>query len=771
MSQNKRTILQPMSLRSPAARSGYSALALGISAALLAQGVVAQSIAEEDEVFDLETLQIEERTSDTNPYAEPGAPYKARVSGDQRRVQPLADTPATITVLTQTQIKDSGKSDLKEILRQQPGITLGTGENGNAFGDRYVIRGHEARSDVFVDGLRDPGMTTRESFALEQVEVTKGPSSTFAGRGSSGGAVNGITKQASNEYSFNKLEGGVGTDDFHRATLDSNIVLTDDFAIRANLLHAYREIPDRGPADRERKGAALAAAWQATSQLDFKADYYYLTANDRPDLGTYVDGNFKANKDIPVFAQRRDFLESDVEVFTFRVGYDFTPNLRLENASRYGTTDNGYIVTGANAATRTATDPTAPGAPTVRLSTHNGWQEVDYLANITNLFWDTQIAGMRNQFVVSGEYSKHEVLNGRYAITNAGATNCVTVGRGGPSAGHCIVDGNGRYISGIEDLIQRQYSKGNRTSDYSVDTISLAVMDTIDLTDRWTLSLGLRADRFDYTNDVFANNGNVTRFDYSDTLWNAHTGVVYKLTENGNLYATYSTASEINGGESDVGGNCGYGGLCGGADIVGKSKPEKSEHFEIGTKWNLMNNKLLLTAAAFRTTKDDVMEGADYGTVGTLNTGKNRVEGIEISAAGNITDRLSTVFGAAVMNAKILESFRPANEGGTLANFADKSLYAQLRYQLTPALAIGGAATYSSEVYVGQPDAAAADFGVPSYTVYDMFATYDFTKQLSARLNVNNLTNEDYYLTAYRSGAFAYIGDRRNTQLTLAYNF
>jgi catecholate siderophore receptor len=296
-------------------------------------------------------------------------------------------------------------------------------------------------------------------------------------------------------------------------------------------------------------------------------------------------------------------------------------------------------------------------------------------------------------------------------------------------------------------------------------------MDTIDLTDRWTLSLGLRADRFDYTNDVFANNGNVTRFDYSDTLWNAHTGVVYKLTENGNLYATYSTASEINGGESDVGGNCGYGGLCGGADIVGKSKPEKSEHFEIGTKWNLMNNKLLLTAAAFRTTKDDVMEGADYGTVGTLNTGKNRVEGIEISAAGNITDRLSTVFGAAVMNAKILESFRPANEGGTLANFADKSLYAQLRYQLTPALAIGGAATYSSEVYVGQPDAAAADFGVPSYTVYDMFATYDFTKQLSARLNVNNLTNEDYYLTAYRSGAFAYIGDRRNTQLTLAYNF
>lgn len=770
MSENKRNVLQPLSLRRPSARNGYSALALGISAALLAQGAIAQ---EEEEVFDLETLQIEERTSDTNPYAEPGAPYKARVSGDARRVKPLAETPATIQVLTQTQIKDSGKTDLKDVVRQQPGITLGTGENGNAFGDRYVIRGHEARSDVFVDGLRDPGMTTRETFALEQVEITKGPSSTFAGRGSSGGAVNGVTKQATPSYSFNTLEGGVGTDEYRRATLDSNIAVNEDFAVRVNLLHAYREVPDRGPADRERNGAAIAAAWEATDKLDFKADYYYLTADDRPDLGTYVDRNFNANKDIPVYAQRNDFLESDVEVLTFRVGYEFTPNLRLENGMRYGTTENGYIVTGANASTRAPTDPAAPGAPTVALSTHNGWQEVEYFANIANLFYDTELAGMRHQFVFSGEYSKHEVLNGRYAITDGGSTNCLLPGRGAapPAGRYCIVGANGAYVSGIENLIQRQSTRGNRTSDYEVDTISLAVMDTIDLTDRLALSLGLRADRFDYTNDVYATSGALTRFDYSDTLWNAHTGVVYKLTDNGNVYFNYSTASEINGGESDVGGNCGYGGLCGSSEVVGNSKPEKSENFEIGTKWNVMDNKLLLTAAAFRTTKDDVMEGADYGTAGTLNTGKNRVEGIEISAAGNITDKLSTVVGAAVMNAKILKSFNPANEGRTLANFADKSLYAQLRYQFTPAFALGAAATYSSEVYVGQPDSAASNFGVPSYTVYDMFANYQFTRNLSARLNLNNVTDKDYYLTAYRSGAFTYIGDRRNAQATLTYDF
>ena len=763
MSANQAKTLRPMSLRHTVrpAFGAPSALAISISAALCSPLTFAQ----EEETFELDTLQIEERTLDTNPYAEPGAPYKAKYSGDKRKVKPLAESPQTITVLTQTQIQDSGKDDLKEILAAQPGITLGTGENGNAFGDRYVIRGHEARSDVFVDGLRDPGMTTRESFALEQIEITKGPSSTFAGRGSTGGAINGVTKQASSEYNFNTLQGGIGTDDHRRVTLDSNWAISDDVAVRLNLLHTSEDVPDREPADRERNGVALAGAWQATDKLDFKADYYYLDAKDTPDLGSYVDADNEPNDDIPVYAQKNDFLESDVETITFRVGYDFTDNLRLENAMRYGTTDNGYIVTGARGNTDMIT-----GTPTIGLSTHNGWQEVDYFANITNLYFDTELGGKRNQFVFSTEYSKHDVENGRYDIANNGAPNCVVAGRGGASPGYCIIDPSGSEVADMDELFQRSYAKDSKTSDYSIDTLSVSLMDTIDLTDRWSLAAGIRADRFDYTN-VLTRDGVDTKYDYSDTLWNGHLGLTYKINQYGNVYATYSTSAEINGGESDVGGNCGYGGLCGSADLVGESKPEKSVNYELGTKWNVMNEKLLLTAAAFHITKDDVMEGADYETTGTLNTGKNRVHGFELSAAGNITDKLSTVVGAAVMNAEIVDSVDEDAEGGTLAQFADKSLYVQMRYQLTPELAVGAASTYRSEVASGQPDAAAGDRHVPSYTVYDAFANYQFNKNLSARLNVNNFTNEDYYLASYRSGSFAYIGDRRNARLTLAYEF
>src|SRR5690606_34399362 len=216
----------------------------------------------------------------------------------------------------------------------------------------------------------------------------------------------------------------------------------------------------------------------------------------------------------------------------------------------------------------------------------------------------------------------------------------------------------------MDELFQRSYAKDSKTSDYSIDTLSVSLMDTIDLTDKWILAAGIRADRFDYTNMVTGRDGVTTKYDYSDTLWNGHLGLTYKINQYGNVYATYSTSAEINGGESDVGGNCGYGGLCGSADLIGESKPEKSVNYELGTKWNVMDEKLLLTAAAFHITKDDVMEGADYETTGTLNTGKNRVHGFEVSAAGNITDKLSTVVGAAVMNAEIVDSVDEENEGG-----------------------------------------------------------------------------------------------------------
>lgn len=765
-------------------------LALAISGALMSGLANAEQTPSES--VQLEKLNVEETlTPDTNPYATPGSPYLAERLSDPRRTRPLAETPQTINVVTSTQIAESGRSDLRDILDGQPGITLGTGENGNAFGDRYIIRGHEARSDVFVDGLRDPGMTTRESFAIEQVEISKGPSASFAGRGTTGGAVNSASKRASTEYDFTNVSFGIGTDWYHRATVDVNHVLDYDTAVRVNLLHAEQDVPDRAPAERNRKGAAISLTHQATDALEVVLDYYHFEGDDKPDLGTYINRDTNEPvKDIPVYVQDEDFLRSTVDTATLRLGYEFSPKTRLVNLTRYGTTDNGYYVTGARGTTAYPTpedanaDPRTNGFETVSLSSHQGWQEVEYFANQLNLLTSVNTGDLEHELVIGAEYSNHNVLNGTYSASSTGTPNCYTPGRGGnpANASYCLSDENGAAPENLNNLIQRDISKGDWDSDWNVDTVALYLMDTVDLNEDWTAFGGVRYDYYDYSTFAYFDpdgrtgplGRELTEFADEDGFWNGHIGVSYRINNQANVYASYSTATNLNGGESDVGTSCGYGGICVDSSDPQLGDPERTESWELGTKWKLNEGKLLAEAAIFQITKDDVMEqpsGDSYSTIGSLNTGKNRVEGVELGLTGFVTEKLSVSAGIAVMNSEVLESLNSANEGKTLANFAEESASLHVKYQATPKFAFGGTATYESERFVGQPDSAAnEELGVPDYKVLDAFASYKPNRDMTVRVNVGNIFDRDYYLAAYRSGSFAYIGDRRNMRVTLDYS-
>lgn len=804
----------PASLRMGSAPSPLkTSLALGMSTLMLIPQVVMG--AEKEKAVTLGTVKVQDAAIDPNPNAQSGVQYKAKTSGDERHTRPLAETPQNIQVLTSEQIKDSGYTDLREILDAQPGITLGTGENGNAFGDRYIIRGQEARSDVFVDGLRDPGMTIRESFAIEQLEISKGPNSSFAGRGTAGGAVNAVTKQATMDYDFTRLSTGFGTDKHTRLTLDANQVVNDVVAVRANALYGYEEVPDRAPAERDRKGLALSGLFEINDQLDVTLDYYTMRADDLPDIGGFLKGdvpNRRPARNVPVYLQEDDFLESDVDTYTARVHYKFNDDMRLTNLMRHGESDNGYVLTGARANTTDASDPNG-SYNTISLSTHQGWQEVDYFANQTNLFIDAEVGGMKHEFIVGLEYAEHDVRNGVYDVTNSGE-NCILPGRGSnpPGPGFCATDAAGNSVNGLNTLMNRHITKGDWDQDWSIETTSLALMDTVDLTDELTLFAGLRYDHYDYelkaswNHDGDANGPTATPNvpgDFTDDggFTSGHIGLTYQLTDEGNVYLSYATASDINGGESDVGTSSGYGGLavnykCAdrtnvdpalrGCDPNGsiEADPEKSASLELGTKWNLLNESLLLTAAVFQIDKKDVMEGSGYDAGGSFNSGENRVRGIEVGASGEITDKLVAQAGAIVMDSEVTKSIDENIEGQELSNFAEKSAFAQLKYEVIDELWLGAAMKYEDQRFAGQPDTARASVStdastldlrasqpIPSYAVYDLFATYRFNRALDMRLNIGNVTDKDYYLAGYRSGSFLYMGDARTYRLTVNYEF
>ncbi len=786
MKKSSPQVRLPRSFRTDASlpvNMSKTTLAIGISTALLlpTAAFAAEPAAKKD-AEQLQAVKVESTAIDPNPNAQPGVPYKAQFSGDRRRTKPLAETPTTIQVLTAEAIKDSGATDLREVVDAQPGITLGTGENGNAFGDRYIIRGQEARSDVFVDSLRDPGMTIRETFAVDQIEISKGPSSSFAGRGTAGGAINAVTKQATTDLTFTKLSAGLGTDEYQRYTLDTNLPVGEQFAVRANVLWAEQEVPDRAPADRDRKGIALSGLWRATDALDVTLDYYGFRGHDNPDVGTYIiraTNKVMDPDNVPAYLQDSDFLQSEVDTYTARVNYRFTDAVTLNNLTRYGTTDNSYVNTGAGPATTGANNPGGIYSTSTLDNGHTGWQEVEYFANQTNLYINSELAGMNHEFIVGLEYTNHHATRGNFSLNipagPAGGRNCIT-GNGTALNAFCITDASGNAVNNLHTLQQRNIVENRWSNDWNVKSTSAYLMDTVDLTDDWTIFAGLRFDRYDQA--VTARGNNPYDIDESGNLLNGHLGVTYNITPEGMIYLSAATSEDINGGESDANG-AGYGGLI---VLNGKAEgdPEKSENIEFGTKWNLFDERLLLTGALFQNTKSDVMEtlsGADYGVTGTYNTGKNRVRGFEIGATGAITEDLTVVAGYTVMDSEVLESHTPAYVGAPLANFAQNSSFVQLKYELTEDFAIGAGSRYESSRRVGQPDTAAANADgsltrpLPSYTVYDAFASYRFTKELDVQLNVKNLTDKDYYLAGYRSGNFVYIGDARSTVLTVNYAF
>jgi catecholate siderophore receptor len=541
-------------------------------------------------------------------------------------------------------------------------------------------------------------------------------------------------------------------------------------------------VPDRAPSNRSRKGAALSGLWERDADLSVTIDYYGLRTKDKqPDLGYYLTGavpNRVPAKNVPVYAQANDFMQSDVDTVTARVNWTLAPAIKLTSLTRYGKSSNSYVTTGASSNTR-YDGATGTAYTTAYIDNgHTGWQDIDYFAHQSNLRWDRMMMGVKHEMIFGAEYTDHKVVSGTFALANSNPFNCKTTAGIGANNAFCFNDVAGRPVASLSNLAGRTSTRLGYNQDWKVKTVALTAMDTVDLSERWTAFGGIRADHFDL--DLIRRN-NLTSvitgdYGYSDTLVNGHLGLTYKITPKLIVYGSAASAQDINGGEADSGTSSGYGGAVLYDNKIAGAKPETSINLELGTKWNLLNDKLLATAALFQTTKSDVMEGANYDTIGTFNSGKNRVRGIEFALSGNVTEKLSMQAGAAFLQSTVLGSVNPVNIGRPLSNFAKRSASVQGKYQLTDAISFGGTARYESGRCGGQPDTAAGYTAdgqcaqpVPSFAVYDVFAAYRFSRRFDVRVNVLNVANKDHFTAVYRSGSFLYKGDARAVRVALNY--
>jgi len=316
-------------------------------------------------------------------------------------------------------------------------------------------------------------------------------------------------------------------------------------------------------------------------------------------------------------------------------------------------------------------------------------------------------------------------------------------------------------------------------SDGSTDTIGLFAFDTIKFNEQWQLTGGLRYDHYstdyDATALTLARTGNnpqtatitPTRLKLSDSLWSGKIGLVYKPTENSSVYAAYGTAAQPPGGANFQLAAGGSGNSAARTDFL----PQKAKTYELGTKWDVLNKRLALTAALYRTdVSNEVVQ--DSISQQYYQTGKKRVQGIELGVSGAITDNWGVTTGFTTMNTRVLSGPSVLADGSTSLAYTPKRAFTLwTTYQLPFGLTIGGGARYNGKLYRGTDGAVGTPAYVESYWVVDAMASYRINKNVDLQLNVYNLFDKDYVAAINKSGYRYTPGTPRSFKVTANFAF
>ena len=752
----------------------------GVLAALVFPGAAFAEEAATDDAGNASIVVIGQREDDANPNANPNAPYKVEKSQNGKFTERLRDTPKTVVVIPKEVIEDLGATSFRDVARSTPGVTLGTGEGGNAFGDRIFIRGFEARNDVYIDGLRDPGVTSREIFAVEQIEIVKGPSGNFGGRGTTGGLVSLESKRPQITNSFLKGEAGIGTDNFYRLTLDGNYALSDRFAVRVNGLYHDSNTPGRDHVGAQRYGATIAIAWKVSDALKFSADYYHFRLDGIPDFGHPFDvatqQPYAVDGDNFYGVIGRDFLKNGADIGSFRVDVEPGDAVSIRSVTRLGRTYNNYLVgtpgavcrvartvTGACPAGGTTAPPTGTDVGLANYTTTAGgqrrWGTNTYAANVTDMTAMFETGGIAHTLVVGGEYAHEKVETLPLAIAAF------------------VEDSAGNVISTpttyVRNLLNPDPELGfavpvgpdrtNGPTRVTVESLSGYLIDTIKFSPQVWATLGGRYDR--YNLDYRSNNlATATLLSNKVGFWNWQGSLTYKPVEALTLYASFATSSNPSGEQID-GNGIAYDGISAQTQNL---DPERNTSWEGGVKWETPDRKLLVSGAVFQITKANARENIG-GNVYEL-VGKLRSRGFELGVNGTLWDKLQLFGGYTYTQAKIVESVTPANVGRPFANIPKHSASLLATWLVGANFEIGGQAHYQSKVFGGTLAAGSAFY--PGFSRFDAVVRWQPLPWLETRLNVNNLADKRYYDAIYRSGApFAYIAPGRSAVLTLAVKY
>lgn len=632
--------------------------------------------------------------------------------------EPLRDIPQTITVIPRAVMEEQGATTLRDVLRNVAGITFQAGEGGVPAGDQLSIRGFSARTDMFVDGVRDFGGYSRDSFNMEQVEVAKGPTSSLAGRGSTGGAINQVSK-APNLSPIADATVGFGNASYQRTTIDLNQPINDfpvaGTAIRFNAMWTDNNVPGRDRVGSSRWGVAPSLGIGAGTHTRATISYFklkqdnlpeyglpWVPANTNPELAAYSNGVAPVDQSNFYGLVHRDYENTDTDLATIDVARDLGATTVVRNLTRWGRNVRDSVITAPRfAAVNTGT------ALNRQLQSRD--MTDDILANQTNLTSRFATGAVTHAATAGVEFSREGSVN--YA-------------RSGPTAPTADL-----YNPNPMDPYAGPIVRTGASTDGQANSIAAYAFDTVDIGSHLELTGGLRWDRFavDYTS--VAVTGEPTSFERTDTMTSGRAGVIYKPRAEGSIYVGYGTSFNPSAeGLSLAAGNVAL-------------EPEKSKNLEFGTKWDLLRQQLSATAAIFRTAKTNARTpGVNPGDPPTVLAGEQSVRGFEVGVSGRLRRWWTAIANYSHMTSTIEQSNTAAEIDQNLALTPENTLSLWTTFDVPGGIGIGGGAQYMDSVFRNATNTTS----VPSYWLVNAMASYTVNSHLTLRMNASNLADERY---------------------------
>lgn len=716
---------------------------------------------------------------------------KADQSASTKFTQPLLDTPQTITVVTQETLRQQGAGTLIEALANTPGITLQLGENGNtSAGDTFSMRGSSSQTNIFVDGIRDLGAITRDTFTTEQVEIAKGAVGADYGRGATAGYINVISKLPRAD-DFGAATFSLNSVGSPRLTTDLNKQFSDSGALRLNAMWQNGDVAGRNFVENNRWGVAPAFALGLNTPTRFYLYSQHVRSSNVPDGGLptiglpgFYNESLAAAGIHPAavasdnfYGRHDDFEDTRADMGTLRIEHDFNDGFSLFNTTRYGSSDMQRVMTGINTLTVSGNNPDQWSISRTRQVTY---QENKLLTNQTSMNFRFRTAVIEHdvasglEFIQEQQYSPTWAGFGtRAAVTNlAGTTISAAINL--PNANLYNPDPYFAYLTAYAPAPTGAYSDGQTT------TYAAYAFDTLKLTEQVQVTAGARLEHYETAYDALsistANVVSSTDLNKSGNLLSWKTGVVFKPLVNGSLYLAYSNSLRPPGGD-----NFTLSTTTSNNNNNLALDPQETTNLELGTKWDLLNARLALTAALYRTEIKNGLQQLDAASNEYVQYGNRRLQGAEFGVVGKITANWQMTAGLAWSDNEQIEGTTSTNANtqdlaGSTARWAPEySANLWTTYSLSRWSAGLGANYVSEQKRITNPDVDPATqaglAGIPGYTVFNGMLSYAVTENLGLQLNAYNLLDKTYISSLNNGGSRLRLGAPRYAQLTVNFKF